>query len=527
MQMMQKNAMQRDPSGGDQQQRSGSPGSAENAPSPSKRQRIDGGGNGFNQQIPNGRGQQLPQQVGSSGPSNAIQAAHMQLANGIESNSLTAEQFQNIPGNAQQARTLTQYQANLAQQQKTQMPGALPNQGPQNQGSPSMMAGGQDTGAIAGYYNAGEMGNGMRAGQPGQGQPGGSGNHALQDYQMQLMLLEQQNKKRLMMARQEQDGMVQGGGREGAPGGMGPNGQPFPGTSPQGPRSVNSPNPTDQMKRGTPHMNPGIPSPLPTDPQSRGSPSAMNFNMPGGQMDPNMAAPYFKMTNGGMDPNMVGAMQANRMQPPPSSHPGGFQNALTPQQAAMVRQQANNANGQWPNGQMMPGPNQGAPQQNIAGPGTPQQRQMPPPAPPAAGAAANGRAPSSPQQSAAPPTPQQGNKANPSKKKNESKETKAKVIHYCVKWSFFVEMLTLITADYKEGICRKPQRWCYTIRGFGPRACDPDACDADYSHPPQQLQEWSAERSCATPYEWSTRCSTYEHQHQCSATRSFKRLHRW
>ena len=33
-----------------------------------------------------------------------------------------------------------------------------------------------------------------------------SSNHALQDYQMQLMLLEQQNKKRLMMARQEQDG---------------------------------------------------------------------------------------------------------------------------------------------------------------------------------------------------------------------------------------------------------------------------------------------------------------------------------
>lgn len=32
-----------------------------------------------------------------------------------------------------------------------------------------------------------------------------SGNHALQDYQLQLMLLEQQNKKRLMMARQEQD----------------------------------------------------------------------------------------------------------------------------------------------------------------------------------------------------------------------------------------------------------------------------------------------------------------------------------
>lgn len=41
--------------------------------------------------------------------------------------------------------------------------------------------------------------------QPMQGTgPQSSGNHALQDYQMQLMLLEQQNKKRLMMARQEQ-----------------------------------------------------------------------------------------------------------------------------------------------------------------------------------------------------------------------------------------------------------------------------------------------------------------------------------
>lgn len=35
-----------------------------------------------------------------------------------------------------------------------------------------------------------------------------TGNHAVQDYQMQLMLLEQQNKKRLLMARQEQDKMA-------------------------------------------------------------------------------------------------------------------------------------------------------------------------------------------------------------------------------------------------------------------------------------------------------------------------------
>jgi len=32
-----------------------------------------------------------------------------------------------------------------------------------------------------------------------------AGSHALQDYQMQLMLLEQQNKKRLLLARQEAD----------------------------------------------------------------------------------------------------------------------------------------------------------------------------------------------------------------------------------------------------------------------------------------------------------------------------------
>ena len=38
-----------------------------------------------------------------------------------------------------------------------------------------------------------------------------NGGHALQDYQMQLMLLEQQNKKRLMMARQEQDNIINNG----------------------------------------------------------------------------------------------------------------------------------------------------------------------------------------------------------------------------------------------------------------------------------------------------------------------------
>jgi hypothetical protein len=417
------------------------------APSPSKRPRLDG--TPFNQQqMPNGRGQGgMPQQVGDTGPSNAIQAAHMQLANGIESNNLTAQQFPNIPGGqnnnpAAQARQLAGYQQNLAQQQNAQMATvkAMPNQGgPANQGSP-MMTPGQDSGSIANYYNPGDIGaNGMRNG-PGGAPGGGGGNHALQDYQMQLMLLEQQNKKRLMMARQEQGEIIRPEGSQGAPGAVGPNGQPFQGTSPQG-RSVNSPNPNDQMKRGTPHMNnAGMPSPLPEG-QSRGSPSAgINFNM-SGQMDPSMNPQYFKMGNNGMDPNMAGAMP-NGMRPP-SSHPGAFNNGMNAQhmQMAQARQQQmqqgaavqNWANG--PNGQMMPQGAQGPPQQNI---GTPQQRAMPPPSAPAAAAAAtNGRTqPPSPQQSAAPPTPSQTNKANP-KKKTETKDNKAKVYSIAFNGFFF------------------------------------------------------------------------------------------
>jgi hypothetical protein len=58
-----------------------------------------------------------------------------------------------------------------------------------------------------------------------------SGNHALQDYQMQLMLLEQQNKKRLLMARQEQDSMLS---RPDVP--PVANGQSAPNIPPQGSR---------------------------------------------------------------------------------------------------------------------------------------------------------------------------------------------------------------------------------------------------------------------------------------------------
>jgi hypothetical protein len=62
----------------------------------------------------------------------------------------------------------------------------MPNTGgPGYQAQSQMMTQGQEGGVIANYYNPGAM-------APG----GGGGNHALQDYQMQLMLLEQQNKKR-------------------------------------------------------------------------------------------------------------------------------------------------------------------------------------------------------------------------------------------------------------------------------------------------------------------------------------------
>ena len=430
--------MQRDPSNQDGQQRPQSPGSAENAPSPSKRPRLDGANFNPQQQMPNGRGQGMPQQVGDSGPSN-VQAAHMQLTNGLEPNNLTAQQFQNMPGGntTAQARSLGAYQANLAQQQQSQMPGAkgtMPNQGGPQQGSP-MMGAGRDAPGIADYYNPGDP-NGIRGptGQPGA--PGG--NHALQDYQMQLMLLEQQNKKRLMMARQEQDNMTmpRPDGSQGPGPQMGPNGQQFPqGSSPQGPRSVNSPNPGDQMKRN-PNMPGGMPSPLPEG-QSRGSPSngMGGFNMPNGPMDPNLNPQYFSKM-GGMDPNMVQngmpGQIPNGMRPP-SSHPGngfGGNQQMTPQQVAMARaqqqqaaaqQQQQQQQGGWqgPNGQMIQ-QQQGGPQQG--GIGTPQQRAMPPPSAPAP-AVTNGRTqPSSPQQPA-PPTPVTNNKANP-KKKPEAKDSK-------------------------------------------------------------------------------------------------------
>ena len=246
-----------------------------------------------------------------------------------------------------------------------------------------------------------DMYNQRMPGQQIPGAPGGgqSGNHALQDYQMQLMLLEQQNKKRLMMARQEQDNAVNRDGGPGAPMvGM------QPGMSP-GSRTGTSPNPVDQMKR-TPQLG-GLPGSPSAGDMARGSPAAnmafMNGMPGGGDFNPNM----FRKENQGMVPGGPG------MRPPTSME---MQNNLARQQ------QANRMAGQFQGGQpMVQNPSQGQPQPM----GTPGQRnEMPPPQAPAAGAPRNqGGSPSS---GNAPPTPSTTNKPNPKSKKAKEDTTNKK-----------------------------------------------------------------------------------------------------
>jgi hypothetical protein len=229
------------------------------------------------------------------------------------------------------------------------------------------------------------------------------GNHALQDYQMQLMLLEQQNKKRLLMARQEQDNMAQ------PHPGSGPNPQftMAPSMSPSQSRAGGpSPNPND-MKRSTPKMGQGVPgSPMP-DMQNRGSPAPV--------FDPSQIPQ-------GMHPATYAAQMSGAMGRPPSSHPGGFpMGNMNPQQLEAMRRAGMMPNGQFPPGgpQMM--------QQNVQNPqqpqpqmGTPQQRPGTMPPPPAPASQEQQRTqPSSPaQQNQAPPTPSQPSKSAPKGKKD-------------------------------------------------------------------------------------------------------------
>ncbi|KAF2714029.1 hypothetical protein K504DRAFT_371176 [Pleomassaria siparia CBS 279.74] len=363
--------MQRDSSGMDMNgQRPQSPGSSENAPSPNKRQRVEGGMNAGNM------------------PGNQFSEF---------------AQAQNV-----QHKSIEVYAQSLATQHRIALNNHAMAQGMNSgvQGSPMNQQG------LDGQHDM-FAGNQQRPGMPAApGQP--QGNHALQDYQMQLMLLEQQNKKRLLMARQEQDSMSGG-----------PHAQPAGGApgfaqnmSPQGSRAGPSPNPVDQMAKRTPKMNqPGLPgSPMPEGAmqQQRSSP-APNMGFDPTQMPPGMPPQYYNPQ-----------MQQNPMMRPPSSHPGGFNGQqMNPQQMEQMRQ-----SGMMPNGgawrQGPPGMIQQGQQLGPMGNNPPQRNMPPPPAPAVEQSRAQEPSPSQP---AAPPTPNQGNKANPKKKatKNDNKKsTKAK-----------------------------------------------------------------------------------------------------
>lgn len=399
MQMMQ---MQREHSDIDMNgHRPQSPSSAENAPSPSKRPRLEGGPMNGQQLAPNGRGQ------GQAMPGQPNPALLMQ--NGLTPRPMNPNQF----GAFQQSGPAAQPKSIQGMPNGLMNPGVMPNQGdlvpmPDGQGMYPMN---NDF-----YGTNGQMAQ-VRAGVQ---TPGGQhGNHALQDYQMQLMLLEQQNKRRLMMARQEQDSMNRGPDGQPLPGQQGqqPPGQMPPGTSPQGSRTGASPNPNDQMKRNTPKIAqsglPGSPNAPDAMMQGRGSPGSMNFT---GQMPPEMAPQFFMK-------NMQDGMQGPNGMRPPSSNPA----FSGPQMGQAIPAGGPN---RMPNGGWQPqqGGQPMVPQQSpiIQQPpttGTPQSvGSMPPPqAPPAANAGR--QPPPSPQTgAAAPPTPQQGTK--PAPKKKESKEAR-------------------------------------------------------------------------------------------------------
>ena len=395
--------LRRDPSDMDMNgQRPRTPSAGEHAPSPNKRQRMDGVPfNGTPQMMPNGRGPPgMPGQM--MGGESAINANHLLMHNGINPGNLSDSQFASFQNQnpAVQQKSIQVYAQNLAKNQRQQ---SMSNAGGMSdQGSPLLPPGSMDL-AVGGpeFYGGANPGvMQMRgSGPPGAPNGGPGGNHALQDYQMQLMLLEQQNKKRLLMARQEQDTIGNGGRPDGNGGMQGASGF-APGMSPSGSRGGPSPGPNDQARRGTPKMpqTAGLPgSPMP-DGSMRGSPAAMPFNP--------------------MQPEMYPHMNGGGMRPPPSSHPQ-FNNGnnYTPEQMVAIQKTQNGGrmNGNWQQGPPSQAPMIQAPQpQPGVQMGTPQQRTAMPPPQVVPNPTANGRPASPP----APPTPQTTNKANPKSKKD-------------------------------------------------------------------------------------------------------------
>jgi hypothetical protein len=415
--MMQSAQMSRDGSNMDiNGQRGQSPNSNDNAPSPNKRARVEGNPDpNFWANAARNRG--MPQHLAPL----AGQANHMWLAGAMNAASMAGNQFGDFAqGQNVQQKPIEVYAQNLVHQHRIAlnnhvMPQAM---NPGVQGSPMNPQGLEDQNNM---FN----GNGARPGMSNAPQNG----NALQDYQMQLMLLEQQNKKRLLMARQEQDNLphpVAGGPGFG------------PAMSPQGNRPGPSPNPADQMKRGTPKLGqqglPGSPMPDAAMQQQRSSPApGMGFDV--GQVQPGMP-PQF--------PNF-GQMGQSPMMRPPSSHPGAFPGQqLTQQQMEMMRQ-GGMPNGPWRGGPGPQGMMPGQAQQMGAAMANAQQRNpMPPPPAPAGGDQPRTQEPSPSQPTQAPPTPSQTAKANPKKK-----PTKDNKVTQCDSYS----IVSIVDID-----CRSPPK---------------------------------------------------------------------
>lgn len=421
---------------GGQRPQSPAPGASTASPG-IKRQRLE---NGQYEQVGNGRGNtpQGPPQGANAGHANAASAHQLLLANGINPNSLSAQQFQAFQNQApnSQHRSIQMYAQSMA--------AATGKNIAQLKGGPGSMLPGQ----------AGQAGASMMP-QTSEGGIGGSmgefyappagrqnalpatGNHALQDYQMQLMLLEQQNKKRLMAARQEHDQLATHGDAN-RPGSfhqsMSPNSRPAPSPGPGGkPNMTGTPKMANQVGPGSPlpdgQMGPHV--------QQRNSPaSAPGFN---GQIpEGGHAMMYGQMEKLGMMANNGAGVPngAGMMRPPfngPISQPEMTEqiNANLRVQQAANREQPDNAMWQQhppqqplqqslqqqQQGQPPQAPQAGQPQQNQPPQqaGTPQpvgRNAMPPPQAPGNPANA-GRppAPASPNQQ--PPTPTQSHKANP------------------------------------------------------------------------------------------------------------------
>ncbi|KAL8843875.1 MAG: hypothetical protein Q9176_001837 [Flavoplaca citrina] len=401
-QHMMQQQMRRDPSEMEMNgQRPRTPSSGDNAPSPSKRPRIEGHPAMMMQ---NGRSQQMLDQANNSPNALMMQGGAPGTMTEAQLMALSQQPFQ------VQQKSFDVFNHHLKNSQQRQN---MSKPGMPGQGSP-MMQPNMDMSVVnqADFYGQANMR--MAAAMP-NGNGAANGNHALQDYQMQLMLLEQQNKKRLLMARQEQD--IPRDGQQGMPGG---NYVAPPGTSPSGSRSGPSPGPNDQVKRGTPKLTqaglPGSPMPDGSMGPNRGSPA--NSMSMGNGMQSDMF-PMKNMNDGGM--TMMGP-NAAMMRQAPSSHPGFTNAQFTPQHMAEMQRRGAMPNGNWPQGPQGQAPMmQQQPPPQVQQPpqiGTPQQRgNMPPPPGVPAGAAANGR-PGSPAQPAAPPTPSQGSKANPKGKKD-------------------------------------------------------------------------------------------------------------